>query len=135
MEILLELLRIAALCGLGFVLGGTFADIDLAPPLPVRHRSAWTHGLLVPAALWYMVEQPGDNLFWFTVGFLPAYSLHLLADMFPKRWHGSAFISMYPLPATLGAALSFTWLLAGVVASGYLFYLLLPIVKLTLFPG
>jgi len=129
MEIFLDLLRMATLAGLGFVIGGTFADIDLAPPLPVKHRSAWTHGVLVPVVLYYVMDQPGGQIFWFTVGFLPAYSLHLLADMFPKSWHGSAFINLHPLPGSFGTILSFLWLLAGVVASGYMFYLLVPTIK------
>jgi hypothetical protein len=33
---------------IGFIIGLTFADIDLAPPLPLRHRSVWTHSPIIP---------------------------------------------------------------------------------------
>ena len=105
----------------GATLGATFADIDLAPPLPLKHRSVWTHGPFVPLALlWSVGLYP--IMWWFTVGFLPAFALHLLADMFPKRWHGGAKIKLYPLPGTLPALLSFLYLAAGVVFSGQQFY-------------
>ncbi len=125
---MIEAFRILALIFLGFTIGGTFADIDLAPPLPVKHRSFWTHGALVPLGLSYLVEQPGDNIFWFAVGFLPAYAVHLLADMFPKKWIGGALIKTFPLPKTLGAISSFLWLAAGVVASGYILYTFVPFI-------
>lgn len=100
----------------GMIIGATFADVDLAPVLPLRHRSAWTHGALVPALLAALVALYPDWR-WFVVGFLPAYAVHLWHDMFPKKWHGSAKISLFPLPWRLPALLSFLFLLSGVVYS------------------
>ena len=105
---------------LGVTIGGTFADIDLAPPLPISHRSFWTHGLLVPLALaWVMDYHP--LVFWFALGFLPAYAIHLAHDMFPKRWHGGAKIKLFPIPLTLPALFSFLWLAAGTFWAGKMF--------------
>lgn len=121
-DTIIEVAKIAVALFFGASIGYTFADIDLAPPLPVKHRSAWTHGLLVPIGLLWLTE-PGTYMFWFTAAFLPAYALHLFYDMFPKKWHGGAFIKLHPLPGSLGGLLSFLWLLAGVVAAGYVFYI------------
>ena len=108
------------LAALGAVIGGTFADIDLAPPLPLHHRSAWTHGPFIPMALpWLIAWQP--LAVWFALGFLPAFAMHLLADMFPKKWHGGALIKLFPLPGALPALLSFIYLALGVAASAKTF--------------
>jgi len=93
----------------GALIGSTFADIDLAPVLPVKHRSAWTHGPL-PTALLILLISYQPSAHWFAIGFLPTFSLHLLHDMFPKRWHGAAKINMYPLRITLPALFSFAFL-------------------------
>lgn len=100
---------------LGIIIGGTFADIDLAPPLPLKHRSAWTHGPLPFAVLWLYGLYPAYWVFY--VAFLLAYALHLAADMFPHGWGGGALIKLFPLPITLPAPLSFIYLGAGVVYS------------------
>ena len=118
---MLEIIVNGLLLLLGASIGATFADIDLAPPLPLKHRSVWTHGPLVPfVLLWAIGSYPA--LWWFTIGFLPAFALHLLADMFPKRWHGGAKIKLHPLPGTLPALLSFLYLAAGVAYSSMTFY-------------
>lgn len=110
------LIRVIAVI-IGAIVGLTFADIDLAPPIPIRHRSAWTHGPLVPLVLMLLARQH-DLVFVFTLGFLPAYVIHLLADMLPKRWHGGALISTYPVTGwRMPAVLSLLWLAAGVAAS------------------
>ena len=108
----------------GTIIGGTFADIDLAPPLPVRHRSAWTHGPLIPFVLALLATQHIYG-WWFAVGFLPAFAYHLLADMAPKKWQGGAKISLFPLPGRLPAALSFLYLAGGV---GFSLYILVGLV-------
>jgi hypothetical protein len=118
----MELAISAFLLFVGLTIGATFADIDLAPPLPLRHRSVWTHGPLLP---WLLVGWGLDLhplAWWFVVGFLPALTLHLLYDMFPRRWHGGATIKLFPLPGTLPAFLSFLFLAAGAGYSGYLFW-------------
>jgi hypothetical protein len=109
-----------ALALLGTIIGGTFADIDLAPPLPLRHRSAWTHGPLVPLIMAVLAKQH-TCAWWFAVGFLPAYAYHLLSDMAPKKWHGAAKISLFPLPGRLPAIVSFLYLAGSVGTSLYIF--------------
>ena len=109
---------------LGAVIGGTFADIDLAPPIPLRHRSAWTHGPIIPLLLYGTVATVPYILF-FAVGFLPAYILHLLADMLPKKWRGGALVSWYPLGAwRMPAVLSLAWLAMGVGVAGRVWWTL-----------
>jgi len=94
----------------GLSMGATMADIDLAPPLPVRHRSAWTHGPIFPALAWGIAYlYPGATAF--AIGFSVAFALHLVKDMFPKRWHGGAKISWYPLGGwRMNGVLSFAFL-------------------------
>lgn len=117
---MMQLLINIALVVLGAIIGGTFADIDLAPPLPIRHRSFWTHGLLIPLGLGYLMPYH-PLLFWFALGFLPAFALHLLADCFPKRWHGGAKIKLFPIPGSLPALFSFIWIFLGMVWAGKMF--------------
>jgi hypothetical protein len=102
----------------GAILGLTFADIDLAPPLPLKHRSAWTHGPLVPYAAPFLIGLY-PALWPFVTCFLVTYGLHLVADMFPRMWSGSALINLYPLHLSLPPLLSFVWLAVGV---GYTYY-------------
>lgn len=104
---------------LGFIVGGKFPDVDLAPVFPLRHRSAWTHGPLVPLAAWWLAG--AHPLAWWAVaGFLPALALHLLADCWPKSWHGSALIKLYPLPWSLPPFLSFLWIGVGAATTVWL---------------
>ena len=100
----------------GFVVGLTFPDIDLAPPLPLKHRSIWTHGPLIPILL---VVLAGISHWWYwaAVGFLPAYAWHLTMDCFPKSWRGSALVNLYPINGVLNAPSSVIVMLAGAVAS------------------
>lgn len=100
----------------GGVIGLSFADIDLAPPLPLKHRSAWTHGLPIPLVVLWLVER-WPAAWTFAGVFLLSYALHLLCDMFPRRWRGSSRINLFPVPVSLPGPLSFLYLLAGVVAS------------------
>lgn len=58
------------------------------------------------------------------VGFLPTYALHLLADMFPKAWRGSALINTYPLAWTMPGWLSFGFLGVGVYSSIKIFMMI-----------
>lgn len=108
--------RLALVLGLGFSLGLTMADIDLAPPLPLQHRSAWTHGPLIPLALWYF-DQGNDWLRLFSLAFLPGFALHLSYDMFPKAWRSIACISFHPLPGRLPGILSFIYLWLGAIVA------------------
>jgi hypothetical protein len=104
------------LFALGAMIGIKFADIDLAPPLPIRHRSAWTHGPLIAVLVLYLLGIY-PNLYWLAVGFLPANAIHLLADMFPRNWKGGAMIKLHPIKKELAPALSFVWLGLGAYLS------------------
>ncbi len=101
----------------GAAVGIKFADIDLAPVLRLRHRSAWTHGPLAAYAVLYLMSQyPGG--YWFAVGFLPMHAIHLLADMFPRNWKGGAMIKLHPIKRELAPVLSFAWMGFGAYISG-----------------
>lgn len=115
---MIDVIFTALLAGLGAIIGMTFADIDLAPPLPLKHRSVWTHGPLIP---WGIAVGVGMYpwLWPFALGFLASFAIHLLADMFPKSWHGSSMINCYPLKLSLPPLLSFLYLFSGVVFSGW----------------
>jgi len=114
MDLLITVLMILA----GLFLGGTLPDIDLAPPLPVKHRSLWTHGPFLPyLALW--LATPYWLPFW--SAFLPALALHLFKDMFPRSWAGGALIKFYPLPGNFGPFLSFIYLGGALAATGWAF--------------
>ncbi len=118
---IIQNLLIPASVIIGFVIGLSFADIDLAPPLPLRHRSVWTHSPIVPFAMsFFAYVHP--LMPWFLLGFLPAYTLHLLADCFPKRWYGAAKINLYPLNGSLNGGASFLVLAGGAVASVWLWF-------------
>ena len=95
----------------GAAIGYTFADVDLAPPLMMKHRSFWSHGPLVPVLVWFFA--PGGYWAFFFLGFLPFYALHLLKDMFPKKWAGGALIKLYPIRGHLPPWMSFAWLALG----------------------
>lgn len=112
--------RIGAIIA-GFVIGLTFADIDLAPPLPLRHRSVWTHSPIVPFGL-SLLAGAHPLVMWFMAGFLPAYTLHLIADCFPKRWYGAAKINLYPLSGSLNGPASFLVMAGGAVISAWLWW-------------
>lgn len=104
------------LCTIGAAIGIKFADIDLAPPLRLRHRSAFTHGPLVAWMVMYLLSIY-PNLYWMVVGFLPANAIHLIADMFPRNWKGGAMINFDPLRKTLSPVMSFAWLGFGAYIS------------------
>lgn len=107
------------LCLIGALIGLKFADIDLAPPLPLRHRSAWTHGPLVAWGVIYLLSlYPSGYWYWFAVGFLPAHAIHLIADMFPRNWKGGALIKLHPIKKDLAPIFSFAWLGFGAYISG-----------------
>lgn len=100
----------------GAILGLTAADIDLAPPIPLKHRSAWTHGPVIPAGA-LLLQQAYPGSWSFAAAFLGTYTIHLVMDMFPGKWRGSALINLYPIRYSLPPLLSFLYLLAGVLAA------------------
>lgn len=114
-----DLIYLIVLGIFGGIIGLTFADIDLAPPLPLKHRSAWTHGPLIPFVMpWLVNAYP--TVWPFVVGFLATYAVHLIADMFPGSWRGSALINLHPIPLSLPGPLSFVYLGAGVIYTGWI---------------
>jgi len=100
----------------GFIVGLTFPDIDLAPPLPLKHRSVWTHSPLIPILL-VVLAGVSSWWYWAAVGFLPAYAWHLTLDCFPKSWRGSALVNLYPLNGVLNAPSSALVMMAGAACS------------------
>jgi len=124
-----------ALSVLGALIGIKIADIDQNLPF-MKHRSMWTHGIIVPLVLFWgmtdlgyaildkifeddMLRQIMKKGFWFyfEIGFCPAYAVHLASDMFPAQWRGNAKIHT-PL-GRMPALLSQLWLGAGMLASFY----------------
>jgi len=105
------------LFAIGASIGIKFADIDLAPPLRLRHRSVWTHGPLIAWLVIYLLSLFPSG-YWFAVGFLPAHAIHLFADMFPRNWKGGAMIKLHPIKRELAPVLSFAWLGFGAYISG-----------------
>lgn len=101
------------------LIGLKLPDIDLAPVFPFRHRSAWTHGPL-PALLiaWLDGRYPVYHNAW--IAMLAGIAIHLLADCFPRRWHGLAMINLKPINITLKALPSFWVIFSGSVFSGYM---------------
>src|SRR3989304_139293 len=99
----------------GLILGYRFPDVDVAPILPLRHRSWLTHGAIIPLAVWFPAESQPD---WkmFCIGFLAALALPLIDDAGPKSWKGSALVNFYPLPFSLPAI--FSWLYIGAAGAG-----------------
>ena len=109
--------KVWAFLWLGGGLGMTFADLDLAPPLPFHHRSAWTHGPWIPFGLGLMIAPNYGMARWFVLGFLATYAMHLCYDMFPKQWTSIARISWYPLRWRMPGSLSFWYLFLGAMSA------------------
>lgn len=92
------------------IAGLDFPDIDLW--LPIGHRSALTHSLIVPAMLAAWPEaRPAAAGLALGIGF------HLAADCFPEAMLGYARVRI-PLLGTLGSGASYAWL--GANAAGAL---------------
>lgn len=121
---MVEWLGIATAVLIGLAVGARLPDVDLAPVGLWRHRSAWTHGPLLPlGALWLSALHP--LWWWFCMGALPALAVHLLSDALPKAWNGGALIKFYPLPFSLPAFFSLAYIASGAVMCGYVFWRLL----------
>lgn len=108
---MLDLLLIVA----GAAVGLKLPDIDQAPVLPLRHRSAFTHGALLPLAALYAAQvwpQYTGPLYGLVCGMW----LHLLADIRPRAWRGGALINWYPLAFTFGPLPSWLWIAGGLLA-------------------
>lgn len=108
----------------GLRLGLLIADIDLAPPIPLKHRSAWSHGPLLPLFLIWL--QPGGVLGWGVVGLLLGMGLHLAYDLYPKKWGGVANISLHPIPLRLPNVPSLAFLFISIIICDIGVVLLMP---------
>lgn len=97
-------------------MGYYLPDVDVAPIVPLKHRSAWTHGPLLPlAVLWCAGRWPDYRTAW--VCALAGLMVHLIADVSPRKWHGSALVNCFPLPLTLPAPLSFVYIAGSTVVA------------------
>ncbi len=100
------------------LIGLKLPDIDLAPVFPFRHRSAWTHGPL-PALIVLLLDILHPEYHYSWIALLAGLAIHLLADCFPRRWHGMAMINFRPWNRTLKAMGSFWFIAVGSFVSGY----------------
>lgn len=106
---------VVVVSAVALLIGRTLPDIDLAPVLPLRHRSAWTHGPLLPLAAWWAAQQ-WPAWWWPAVALCAGLAVHMIEDMWPRRWRGAALVNCYPLPYTMPPLMSWGWLLTGVAA-------------------
>lgn len=105
-----------ALCLAALAVGYRLPDIDLAPVLPVRHRSAFTHGpLWAVLGVWAAATFPQFGVV--IVFALLAVTLHLLEDVSPRKWQGSALVNLFPLPLSLPAVLSWLYLAISTIVT------------------
>lgn len=110
----LQILTCLAALSIGFRL----PDVDLTPVLPVRHRSVWTHGpWFALIAVWAAHAFPQYGLA--VVFLLAALTLHLLEDVSPRKWQGSALINCFPLPLSFPAPLSWAYLAASTLITAW----------------
>src|SRR5215207_621455 len=107
---------------LGAALGLHFPDVDtrfqwLISPRLLLHRSAVTHGLIVPSLLFLSARAKGKapSFRSFVIGFSLASAVHLCFDFFPKGWVGFALIHV-PLYGRTTALFSQAWIMLGVLA-------------------
>jgi hypothetical protein len=115
---------------LGAALGLHFPDVDtrfqwLISPRLLLHRSAVTHGLIVPSLLFLSAraKDKAPSFRSFVIGFSLASAVHLCFDFFPKGWVGFALIHV-PLYGRTTALFSQAWIMLGVLACLYLAFLL-----------
>lgn len=97
-----------ALIGVAF--GLIVADADQNLPF-IKHRSALTHGPLLPLlVIAEPLTRPESQ--YAATGFFLGYAVHLIFDMWPKKWQGIAkihLIASWRMPPLL----SFAWLGLG----------------------
>ena len=103
-------LAIALACfGAGAWLGGWFPDVDLKIRF-LRHRSAVTHGFVLPALMLLAVGAArNERVDWFIAGFSAGVAAHLAFDLFPESWRGYALISA-PIFGSMSRRASKAWI-------------------------
>ena len=104
---------------LGLFLGEKYPDIDQKLEF-LQHRSILTHGLLVPAALYFFAATTRSAPFrWAIIGASLGIAAHLAFDLFPRAWSGYALVSV-PLYGWMPAPFSWTWVAGSSLACSYL---------------
>ncbi len=76
-----------------FLFGIKLPDWDFK--LKLRHRSILTHSPFITIIFICLYETNTSYFFkYFIVGFSTAIAIHLLFDLFPKKWHGGALLKI-----------------------------------------
>lgn len=76
-----------------FFLGIKLPDWDFK--LRLRHRSILTHSPFVTIIFIALYETDTSYFFkYFIVGFSSAIAIHILFDLFPRKWHGGALLKI-----------------------------------------
>ena len=76
-----------------FFLGIKLPDWDFK--LRLRHRSILTHSPFVTIIFIALYEIDTSYFFkYFIVGFSSAIAIHILFDLFPRKWHGGALLKI-----------------------------------------
>lgn len=116
---LILVIWIASTMVAGAWVGLNLPDIDQRIDF-LLHRSALTHGPLVPLIGYLLVQNARSLSFRLFPMFLClGYVVHLSFDLFPKGWSGYALISL-PVYGWLPPLLSIVWIAASVILCAYL---------------
>ena len=76
-----------------FFLGIKLPDWDFK--LKLRHRNILTHSPFVTVIFITLYETDTSYFFkYFIVGFSSAIAIHILFDLFPRKWHGGALLKI-----------------------------------------
>jgi len=76
-----------------FFLGIKLPDWDFK--LKLRHRNILTHSPFVTVIFIALYETDTSYFFkYFIVGFSSAIAIHILFDLFPRKWHGGALLKI-----------------------------------------
>ena len=76
-----------------FFLGIKLPDWDFK--LRLRHRSILTHSPFITIIFITLYETDASYFFkYFIIGFSSAIAIHMLFDLFPKKWHGGALLKI-----------------------------------------
>jgi hypothetical protein len=106
----------------GLWIGGAMADFDHTLPFLV-HRSIVTHGVLIPLLAYVLLPKEQEWIRLGLIGVFAGMGAHLVYDLFPSAWIGTALISV-PGYGRLPGAPSAIWVALNVIASLYIALLL-----------
>lgn len=80
---------------IGYTLGINFPDIDQKIKV-LGHRSFLTHSPIITFVLYYFSKKQGYSEFiYMLIGFSFAIGIHLVFDLFPKKWTGGSIIKPF----------------------------------------